>query len=302
MAAPQTLILIHIPKTAGTTLSHMLRLHLGAWPPTRWLHHGRTLGYYHLGYARPEHMAARLARIEALAPAQRRQVRFFAAHAGFGLRERLPADMREHAGYLAVLRDPVARFVSTFHHLRAEGRLPSGCSLHQYLDMRKHFGLFKFDNAQTRYLAGEGGVALDSPVGTLPPEALETAKRRLEHELSWFGVTERFDESVVLLADMLGWRKPRYVRARVTSRRDAEALHIDEQALRMIREFNAMDANLYEHAAGLLQRRIDAAGSEFPGRVTRFRGANARHARVMAPLTGAMPAMRRMLQRAGVLR
>lgn len=246
-------------------------------------------------------MDARLERIAALAPSQRRQVRFFAAHSGFGLRDRLPESMRSDAAYITVLREPVARMISTFHHLRSEGRLPADAPLRNYLDLRKHFGLFKFDNCQTRYLAGENGVAIDVPPGECTRDMLELAKRRLEKDLFWLGVTERFDESVLLLADLIGWRRPRYVRARVTSASD-RAPAVDDQAMLEMRELNALDIELHAHAMQLLDARIRAQGESFAARVERFGRDNARHARIRGPISAAMPAARKALQRLGVLR
>lgn len=299
-SSPSPLILIHIPKTAGTTLSQMLRVHFGAWPPTRWLRHARTLGYYHLGYARPEHMEARLSRIAALSPRQRRQVCFFAAHAGYGLHERMPSDLRATAGYLTVLREPVSRVISTFKHLQAEGRIAPDLNLRNYIDHRRHYGLFKFDNAQTRYLAAEQGRTVDAHPHHVTREMLEVACERLERDLWWFGLTERFDESVLLLADLLGWRKPRYVSARV-----AAAATIDPpetSLLARIAEINALDMELYAFARTLLERRIVAAGPEFAARVEIFRARNARYARRMSPIAGALPNARRTMQKLGLLR
>lgn len=300
MLQPRPLMLIHIPKTAGTTLSRMLRLRFGL-APTNWLRHARALGYYHLGYARPEHLEARFARIAALSPRQRRHVRFFAAHAGYGLRERLPEDLRVSAGYLTVLREPAARVISTFHHLRAEGRVPPDMNLRNYIDQRKHYGLFKFDNAQTRYLAGEDGAALDDHPHHLTRDALERAKRRLECDLWWFGLTERFDESVLMLSDLLAWKRPRYVRARVSLRREDDP-EPDAALLMRIREINAFDLELYAHAQRIFERRLAAKGGDFPARVERFREANMRQARWLTPIAAALPRARSLLQRIGVIR
>ncbi len=294
------LILIHIPKTAGTTLSRMLRLHF-ALQPANWLRHARTLGYYHMGYARAEHLDARLRRIAELPPACMQHVMFFAAHAGFGLRDRLPGTLQRDAAYITVLREPLARVLSTFHHLRTEGRLPRDASLIDYVDQRKHFGLFKFDNCQTRYLAGEGGVAIDVPCGSLSRESLEIAKTRLERDVHWFGVTERFDESVLMLADALAWRRPRYVRARV-AKADTRTQDVDEGLLRRIRELNTLDIELYDFALRILDQRIAAMGASFAQRVEQFRIANVRHATIRAPISGLLPGVRSLLQRAGLLK
>jgi hypothetical protein len=278
----------------------MLRMRW-ALQPANWFRHARTLGYYHLGYARPEHIQARLDRLAVLSPSQRAQVRFFAAHAGFGLRDRLPDDLRATAEYITVLRDPVARVISTYHHLRAEGRLPPDMNLRNYVDQRKHFGLFKFDNCLTRYLAGVRGEAIDVPAHRMTRDMLDLARQRLESELWWFGLTERFDESVLMLADRLGWRRPRYVSARVTPRIPGD-LPPDSALLTRIREMNALDLELYEYASRLLDERLSAArDAEFMTRLARFRRRNARRS-LLSPVFGMLPAARVAMQRIGLVR
>jgi hypothetical protein len=138
---------------------------------------------------------------------------------------------------------------------------------------------------------------------------LELAKRRLEHDLFWFGVTERFDESVLLLADAIGWRKPRYVRVRVNAARTSPsslsssiAEESNASLLAEMSAFNALDQELHEFALNLLERRIAAAGPDFSQRVARFKIANARHAKRLAPLLRAMPGARKAMQKLGLLR
>ena len=56
------------------------------------------------------------------------------------------------------------------------------------------------------------------PFGELPQEALDLAVDRLG-EFSVVGLTERFDESAVLLTRALGWRRMVYTRENVTPNR-----------------------------------------------------------------------------------
>ncbi len=98
------------------------------------------------------------------------------------------------------------------------------------------------------------------------------------------GVTERFDESVVLLGRTFGWRDVRYVSANV-ARSGAPPT---EAELDLVRRANQLDLELYEHACRLLDERI-AAEPEFAEALERFRRANARYGR-WGRLTYTLPA------------
>jgi len=282
------IVFIHIPKTAGTTLSRVLRLHLSAWPPPHWIRHHRTLGYDNLGYSDTNHLERRFARINNLPPSRRRQVRYFAAHAGATLPTRLKATSRT----ITILRDPVARVVSTWRYLTQLKAIDT--TLEQFALGPNQVHPYFVDNAQTRYLGVDTGRFIDAPIGCCPAEALARARHRIDHELAFTGLTERFDESVILLADALRLRPLHYARARV-SRTTADPP--SPKILDAIRERNALDVALYDHAAARFDRLLHAAGPDFPDRLARFRSRNRRVAPVLAPILNTAPALRRAFQK-----
>ena len=57
---------------------------------------------------------------------------------------------------------------------------------------------------------------LDTPFGACTSDMLERAKRHIEERFSFVGITERFDESLVLLRRTFAWKPPYYVAANVT--------------------------------------------------------------------------------------
>ncbi len=70
------------------------------------------------------------------------------------------------------------------------------------------------------------------------------------------GLTERFDESIVMMKHFLGWRKLRYFVRKQT--RDRPSMDkVDPASLQLIRECNKFDLELYEFAQELFQRQID---------------------------------------------
>jgi hypothetical protein len=143
------------------------------------------------------------------------------------------------------------------HHHDARRR-----SLEEYLAS----GLAQeMNNSQTRALVG----MVEVPYGTNPPELLEQAKRNVEQWFSAVGLTERFDESLILFKQAFGWNKLHYVRANVASRREQPS----DEAMRMIEEMNQLDIELYRWAEQRFQAIIDASPT-FADDYARFRRTN----------------------------
>ncbi len=268
------LIHLHIPKNAGTTLSRMIKLRLLLRPPTNLLHHSQTLGLYNVGNYR-----RRLGRIDALSDRAKARIRFFEAHAGFGLHGSLPRPAR----YMTMLREPTSRVLSVYSFRKQMGRIPADMPLSEFLEHDDVHRVWWIDNAHVRYLAGEQGDILDVPLGQCQPHHLETAKQRLAEEVFFFGLVERFDESVCLLFRALGWRPATYVTGNVTQRRLAME-EVDEPTRRRIVELNALDIELHRFACELFERRVAQAGPTFADEVAAYRRRVARAQRLVRPL------------------
>ncbi|MGP1273228.1 MAG: hypothetical protein ACTS22_07830 [Phycisphaerales bacterium] len=281
------LIHLHIPKNAGTTLSRAIKLRLLGVNPLRWAHQADILGHYAV-----HPWDRRAEAITALPPTRRRRVRFFEAHCGFGVHERLGGPHR----YMTVLREPVDRALSVYYHLREEGHIRPDEPLDAFIARDNPAGrVWRIDNAQTRYLAGEAGVIDDRPPEACDRAMLQTAIDRLEHRIDHLLVQDRFDEGVVLLAHRLGWPTLHYARSNTTrsrrSVRDTDPVLLDRLA-----ELNRLDTELYRFARDLFDRRADELAHEL-GRpleelLTRFRAGNSRYARITGPIYAMIPARR----------
>ena len=104
-------------------------------------------------------------------------------------------------------------------------------------------------------------------------EALERAKDRLENAFCCFGIQERFDESLLLLAKTLGLTRLFYERRNVL-RKDASLPPLTDRDKELAAELNQADAALYAFAVDLLERRIAEEGPAFAQRVETFRVVN----------------------------
>ncbi len=278
------LIHLHIPKNAGTTLSRMLKLKMGVWPPHKLIRHRVRLGLYDV-----DGLDERIEAINALPAAQRRLVCFFEAHCGYGVHERLPGPCE----YITVLREPVDRALSVYYHMIEEGHLAADVPLETYIREGDPQRVWWVDNAQVRYLAGERGDIVDAPHGTVDPGLLEVAKHRLE-TFAWVGVMERFDASLLFLAKRMGWPRVRYGRSNVTQVRKRRH-EVDPGIVELLEERNQLDAALHQWAAHRLERQIEAAGSGFDAALARFRRANARYDATVGRAYDLLPAARNVL-------
>jgi hypothetical protein len=242
--AKDILVFNHIKKTAGSTLRHVLFKVYG----------GRRV---HSLYAYPgahlETFAEHMARLgKALAPTQP-EVSAIASHAGYGFHERLPQHHRYRL--FTMLRDPVHRTISIYHFVLQNGTYPPDTTLEAFLEDTE-----RTYNTQTADL---GGLMVGATLDGVPlrredyDEALlERAKANLlAHDV--FGLAERFDESLLLAGEVLGWprRKLAYATVNVGKVRRTRPSLTPAQ-LERIRDHNRLDSALYAFAAEHFERAL----------------------------------------------
>jgi hypothetical protein len=239
--ARDPLLLVHLPKTAGTTLAQLMRYHYrgGAFKGA-----GNVLSRF-------DDAEPRLRTI-----ARKPRFRAAAGHVSFGLAEQVLPD----ATFVTILREPVARTLSQYYFLTESGNgqglvppwLPEdarGLGLVDAFDRG-----YLLDDLQTRMLCG-----LLSPYDELPPDALGRAKANLRDRFAYVGTTEQFDELLALLDLALGWPTTAYERARENTRRPAG---VPEDLRGLAAERNTLDRELHAYAGELLAERVDPAVAE----------------------------------------
>ena len=219
---------IHVPKTAGTT---MLRIIEDRYPP------GSVESLY---LAPPEEAAARIAKIGP-------QTRIVAGHVDYSFSRNFPGPFRA----FAMLREPVERAISLFYFVKREPSHPSHLAV---LDGKITIGEMSREQGgmQARFIAGYSPV---EPVDDAT--LLAQAKENLAEKLAVFGLTERFDETLLLLTHALGWKVRGYARMNVTKQRPGKAA-TDPALLAAIREASAVDVALYEFAREIFEQRLAA--------------------------------------------
>jgi hypothetical protein len=217
------LVFLHIPKTAGSTLSRMLNRF---YPPQR-IHTLKT----------PD-IAGAIAEFRGWPDERRHAVALLKGHQPFGLHALLAPGAR----YITVLRHPVPRIISHYHYLRNnpghfmhERLVKSGLDVASYAGS----GLFpELDNGQTRQIAA---VPDDRPATRAD---LARALDHIDRHFAWVGITERFDESLVGLAARMRWLDVTYRKHEVGQGWRRES--VDAATTRAIEAANALDLALYD--------------------------------------------------------
>ena len=254
----QALIFLHIPKAAGSTLATIIR---GQYQASS-IYEQYPANIRHSGASLTASQSAhqRVSKLKSLPLAKREKIAALMGHDGFGLHELLPRP----ATYITMLRDPIDRVISHYYYVL---RNPNNylyeivtskqMSLEEYATSNLSPEL---DNGQTKYLTG-----FQTPYlawGEYANTILETAKNNLLHHFAVVGLTERFDDSLVLIQRAFGWKTPFYVKTNVTRHRlpkqDLPAHVVD-----VIRKRNELDIELYAYVQILFEEQIRLYGSTF---------------------------------------
>lgn len=253
----QVVIFLHIPKTAGTTLRYVIQYQY------------KPSAIYEL-YGPSATHSERLEEFKRLSDARKAEIKIVNAHLGFGLHEFLP----QSCTYITFLRNPVDRVVSMYYYFQRTGN-----NYVQNLTLKEFIQTYggARDN-MTKYLSGEKlKIQLNDPNNEIDyqcsSESLETAKSNLKKHFKIIGLAERFDESLIILKNKLGWKVPLYDKNNVSKNRPSTK-EVSKDTLNLIEKFNEFDIQLYEYAKEIFEELIAQQGSSFETEIQEFKEAN----------------------------
>lgn len=159
--------------------------------------------------------------------------------------------------------------LSLYSYIRDEPKNPQhqelkekGMNLEQFLGS----GIAKTaENGQTRILSG-----IQAENKPCSDEMFQLAKENLTKYFAVVGLTEQFDETLILLKRLLGYNIPLYS----TKNKNKKRLSIDEiseKERKMIRQYNSFDLQLYEYAYRLFEEQKKQQGYLFNLEYTYFK-------------------------------
>ena len=234
-----TLIFLHLPKAAGTTLKSIIRRQYDA--DSIFVVDDAVIDAFgETGWKSVSPMDRwKMARssFDALPENRKWEIDAVMGHMWFGWHELTPRPCT----YVTILRDPIERAISHYRYMRrmkdhpvAEQIRDENISLYAYFEK----GLSsRFDNIQTKFLTGDF-----DPNET----ATQTAISNLETHFSVVGLLPVFDAALLQIADEMDWPLPLY-RRRNTAPKQTRGDDVSEEAIAVIKDRNALDLSVYDH-------------------------------------------------------
>lgn len=275
------LYFLHIPKTSGTTLTAYLDAHFQAREilgPKVWSQHLAELGP------------------PGRSPFTRsmRGKKLIRGHFGRGVWRELD----EAPSVITMLRDPVEKVISMFHHMSSERRWNNFATPDFYREPYSLDAVMGDERAKilTNHQVRHLGVDLDVKAVARSAENAYLAK--LDHDapapvnldplpaftdpvlsgaalfdsaweylqgITFFGLQEYHQASVLLLADTLGWKPVKVADRLMTIEGRPARNHFDESVITSVLAANTLDTDLYGRARQLFLARYGALVSRVLG-------------------------------------
>lgn len=240
------LVFLHIPKTAGTSFANIVGRHFNQDQIC-------TLEYYV-----PDELVKKIAE---LPDGEFDNYRYLPGHFQYDIQDYLP----KRPIYITMLRDPIERTISMYSYLTKQIWQQKDAVFHDrrnetlYEFVTNPRGAYDVENLQVRWLAGTRYKKGDEQSKKASDaQDLDTVIELLQEssQFPFFGLAERFEESLELLSYTFGWPKQNSVQLNVTKRRTRRE-RLSQEDLDAIMKCTHYDRLLYDFAHGLFHRRLN---------------------------------------------
>jgi len=234
---------VHIPKTAGMTLSAILEPKF------------------------PKDRICPIRLYQDLVKSPREELNRYLLFRGHFPYDVLGCLLNEPFTCITVLREPVARYYSYYKFMKKREDLQQSPSLANEIPLirKMDFGQFTAAtklalvrdglNQQCRYLGKETPVSITLPYAAEKkqptPEEIERAKSRLA-DMEAFGLAERFQDSLFLLSFTFGW-EPIMDTLVINASGKPDPAEISAETRALVEEKNGPDVALYQFAQTLFE-------------------------------------------------
>jgi len=230
-----TLIFLHLPRTGGTTLRDILNRQY----PNDATFENKTLLDTDQNFNVDN-------------SSEKDQYTLIKGHVYFGIHKFIP----QSCSYFSMMRDPIERTISAYNYIKnrsshRDHEIANKLTIEDYIE-RGHNLLV--NNGQTRLLAGRD-ASLSVPFNEINEIHLEQAKENIQNQFLLVGLTERYNESLILLKNLLSWKTPTYSIANAV-KRENKTTQIDSQLKELIVRYNQIDFQLYDYVSALFDEQI----------------------------------------------
>lgn len=220
------LIFMHVAKAGGTTLHNIIEKQ-----------YPKDLIYT------VEHTDTQYQKVSKLQNHPRKdELRLIKGHMPIGLHEHL----NQPYDYITFLRHPVERIISHYfyakslpHHYLYDSIVNNNMTIDEYVSS----GLTpELENHQTRIFSGLTKYSKNN-FEKVTEEHLQLAISVLDKNFVMVGLTEYFDESLLLLKKYFNWNNIFYMKMKVNNSNKNE---VSEEQLSIVKEFQKYDLLLYD--------------------------------------------------------
>lgn len=238
----KTVIFVHIPKTGGTTFDKLIKRQ----------YESKSLFLF-------TKVEESLARFRQLNEDEKREIKFIQGHMRYGLHKEFP----QPCTYMTILREPIERVISLYYYVLRTPENPAhdqvkskNMSLKEYVSS----GIASLvNNNQTRFLCTTESVG---SYGQCSPEMLESAQKNLRDNFAAVGLTERYNETLILLKRTFNWKNPYYVKVNVTKNRPLKE-DVDKDTIKLIEKYNELDIELYKYGEERFEELLNQSGYSY---------------------------------------
>ena len=252
---------LHIPRTAGTTLNKILLQNFES---------DEVISLY---------KKEEFERYKEIFPEDLKKIKLIQGH--ILLQKYDPPQMySSDVKVFTFLREPLARIRSEYFFLKQWKFSHMYKIIHEnsmsfidYVTSDLDKVKYKGKNFMTRAISGENLTSSDAC-----QKALASAKKHLEKKFVFFGVQEKFDESLVALSRVMSLKNVLYEKRNVLSERCKETL--SSQEVEVAAAYNRLDIELYRFACDMFDERIGSKRFVTPGEIKSFQKMNAKYQRL----------------------
>lgn len=173
----------------------------------------------------------------------------------------LPPD----AVYITILRDPVDLFESSFHYyhravpltwkIKSENKLAAFLNNPEAFYSEEAFNSFYLKNLLFFDFGFSNNLDVDDPTVTT---AIESLSKQFDLVL----LAEYFEESLILLKELLCWTMEDVLYFKLNARRSSSISQLTPELRVKAQEWNAIDWKLYQHFNYTFWRKVEAYGTE----------------------------------------
>ncbi|NXM85836.1 G3ST2 sulfotransferase, partial [Oenanthe oenanthe] len=208
-------------------------------------------GGFQLSY--PYHFLARF--VQGFSPHSPRRFNILCHHMRF-LQPEVQKVVPSSAVYFSILRNPVQLMESSFVYYKGASAFSRVRSLEEFLRQpQRYYDPSRGDRHYARNL-----MTFDfgfNPDGDVSPERVQLMLRAIEASFDFLLISEYFDESMVLLKEMLCWDLDSVVSFPLNSRDSSTKSSLPAHSVERLKAWNRLDWEIYTHFNRSFWERIE---------------------------------------------